>query len=65
MHWFAHGTLCLIDGAEAMIRSGSDMIQFMLRSSFIAWIRFDTLALKSLSVRHKEGYSTSRKFIHV
>ncbi|QEY63781.1 hypothetical protein FXN65_17625 [Metapseudomonas lalkuanensis] len=51
----AHGTLCLVDGADAAIRSGGDMIQFMLRSNLIAWVRFGTLALKELNAWYKEG----------
>lgn len=44
----AHGSLCLIDTADAGLRSGGDIIQFMLRSNLIAWTRFGTLALKEL-----------------
>lgn len=51
----AHGTLCLIDGADSAIRSGGDMIQFMLRSNIIAWVRFGTLALKELNAWYQEG----------
>jgi hypothetical protein len=51
----AHGTLCLVDGADAAIRSGGDMIQFMLRSNLIAWARFGTLALKELNSWYQEG----------
>ncbi|UTN84505.1 hypothetical protein [Pseudomonas aeruginosa] len=51
----AHGTLCLVDGIDAAVRSGGDMIQFMLRSNIIAWVRFGTLALKELNAWYKEG----------
>ncbi|WP_343350785.1 hypothetical protein [Pseudomonas sediminis] len=51
----AHGTLCLVDGADAALRSGGDMIHFMLRSNLIAWVRFGTLALKELNAWYKEG----------
>lgn len=50
-----HGTLCIVDGADAAIRSGGDMIQFMLRSNLIGWARFGTLALKELRAWYKAG----------
>ncbi|KRW65159.1 hypothetical protein AO735_08600 [Pseudomonas sp. TTU2014-096BSC] len=50
----AHGTLCLVDGVDAAIRS-TDMITFMLRSNVIAWARFGTLALKELKAWYREG----------
>jgi len=51
----AHGSLCLVDTADATLRSGGNMIQFMLRSNLIAWARFGTLAIKELSVWYCEG----------
>lgn len=51
----AHGTLCLVDGVDSATRSGGDMIQFMLRSNLIAWVRFSTLALKELNSWYQEG----------
>lgn len=51
----AHGSLCLVDGADAALRSGGDIVQFMLRSNLIAWARFGTLALKELRAWYKEG----------
>lgn len=51
----SHGTLCLVDGADAAIRSGGNMIQLMLRSNLIAWVRFGTLALKELNTWYKDG----------
>lgn len=51
----AHGSLCLVDGADAAIRSGGDMILFMLRSNLMAWARFGTLALKELKIWVQEG----------
>lgn len=51
----AHGSLCLVDAVDAGLRSGGNMIQFMLRSNLIAWARFGTLALKELAVWYREG----------
>ncbi len=51
----AHGSLCLVDTTDATLRSGGNIIQFLLRSNMIAWVRFGTLALKELQVWYKEG----------
>lgn len=51
----AHGSLCLVDTADAALRSGGEMIQFMLRSNVIAWARFGTLALKELRTLYRQG----------
>jgi hypothetical protein len=51
----AHGSLCLVDAADAGIRSGGEIIQFLLRSNIIAWARFSTLALKELNAWYKSG----------
>lgn len=51
----AHGTLCLIDGADAALRSYGDMVGFLLRTNLVAWARFGTLALRELSAWYAEG----------
>lgn len=50
-----HGSLCLVDGADAALRSGGEIIQFMLRSNLIAWARFGTLAIKELKAWYAES----------
>ncbi|WP_043529466.1 hypothetical protein [Litchfieldella xinjiangensis] len=50
-----HGSLCLVDTTDAALRSGGNMVQFMLRSNIIAWVRFGTLALKDLKAWCREG----------
>lgn len=50
-----HGTLCIMDGADAAIRSGGDMVQFLLRTNLIAWIRFGHLSLKEVNAWWNEG----------
>ncbi|HYF78221.1 MAG TPA: hypothetical protein VD973_13855, partial [Symbiobacteriaceae bacterium] len=55
MFLVGHGTLCIVDGADAAFRSGGDMIQFMLRSNLIGWARFGTLALKELRAWYRAG----------
>ena len=51
----AHGSLCLVDTADAALRSGGNAIQFLLRGNMIAWVRFGTLALKELKAWYREG----------
>lgn len=43
-----HGTLCMLDATDAALRSGGEMIQFLLRTNLMAWARFGHLALKEL-----------------
>lgn len=52
-----HGTLCLIDGADAYIRSGagSDMVAFLSSTNLIAWTRFGHLALKEVYAWYNSG----------
>lgn len=45
----AHGSLCLVDTADATVRSGGNIINFMLRCNIIGWARFGTLALKEIN----------------
>ena len=50
-----HGTLCIIDGADAAIRSGGEMITFLSRTNLIAWVRFGHLSLKEVNAWWNEG----------
>lgn len=52
----AHGSLCLVDAGDAALRSGGDMIQFLLRTNIIAWSRFGVLALKELNAWYRSGH---------
>lgn len=51
-----HGTLCIMDGADAAVRSGGDMVQFLLRTNLLAWGRFGQLAIQELNARYDCGY---------
>jgi hypothetical protein len=51
----AHGTLCLVDTADATLRSGGNVIGFMLRSNIVAWVRFGHLGLKEMKAWYFEG----------
>lgn len=53
-----HGVLCIIDGADAYIRSGSgaDMVAFLSRTNLLAWTRFGQLALKEVYSWYNSGH---------
>lgn len=46
-----HGTLCLMDGADAAIRSSGNWVRFFLRLNIIAWLRFTLLVLREVCIR--------------
>ena len=47
----AHGTLCVIDVADAGMRSGGNALTFLLRLNLIAWYRLTALVLKEVFIR--------------
>lgn len=50
-----HGTLCLVDTTDAALRSGGNIVAFMLRSNLVAWTRFGTLAIKEVKAYYMVG----------
>lgn len=52
----AHGSLCLVDAGDAALRSGGDMVQFLLRTNIVGWVRFGQLAFKEVIAWHKAGH---------
>ncbi|WP_218056328.1 hypothetical protein [Gilliamella sp. Gris1-4] len=54
-----HGALCLIDGADAALRSGGNIIQMLSRMNLIAWTRFSYIALKEVNAIYKQGHINS------
>lgn len=50
-----HGTLCMIDAADAGIRSGGNMVEFLLRTNLIGWVRFGYLGLKEVNAWYSSG----------
>lgn len=45
-----HGVLCMMDGIDASLRSGgNNMVEFLLRTNLIGWVRFGSLGLKELN----------------
>ncbi len=51
----AHGALCLVDVADAAVRSYGDIVQFMLRLNLVACVRFGTSALRELRAWYAAG----------
>lgn len=51
----AHGSLCMVDGVDAGLRSGGNMVQFMLRANLLAWARFGFLAIKETRAWYATG----------
>lgn len=48
---FGNGTLCVMDGIDASIRSGGNYLAFFMRLNLVAWFRFVTLVLKEVCIR--------------
>lgn len=48
---FGNGTLCVMDGADAAIRSGGNAVAFFMRLNLIAWFRFVMLVLREIGIR--------------
>lgn len=46
-----NGTLCVMDGIDAGIRSGGNPVFFFLRLNLVAWFRFATLVIKEVMIR--------------
>lgn len=46
------GTLCIIDGVDAGIRSGGNFVVFFLRLNIVAWFRFIVLVLREVCIRY-------------
>ena len=71
---FGNGTLCLMDGVDAAVRSGGNALTFFMRMNLIAWFRFVTLVLKEVCIRlgialplqqHLESYKRINESLQV
>ncbi len=56
-----NGAFCLMDGADAAIRSGGNALKFVLRLNMVAWFRLILLILKELSIRYGISYDDIQK----
>lgn len=45
------GTLCLMDGADAAIRSGGNWVNFFLRLNIVAWFRLVSLVFREVCIQ--------------
>jgi len=50
-----HGTLCVIDGIDATVKSGGEILNFALRLNFVAWSRFAFSGLMEVRAIYKEN----------
>src|SRR5699024_5931493 len=50
-----HGVLCLVDGTDAGIRSGGNMLLFAKRTNIVAWSRFAFSGLIEIRGLYKES----------
>lgn len=48
---FGNGTLCVIDGLDAGVRSGGNVLAFFTRLNLVAWFRFGNLVLREVCIR--------------
>ncbi len=48
---FGNGTLCVMDGIDAGVRSGGNFLVFFMRLNLIAWYRFVSIVLKEVFIR--------------
>ena len=51
-----NATLCIFDGADAIIRSGGNPIQFVMRLNLIAWFKLILMVLKEIAIRYSFTY---------
>ena len=48
---FGNGTLCVLDGMDAGLRSGGNAVAFITRLNLVAWCRFGTLVMREICIR--------------
>lgn len=62
MLFVAQGVLCLMDTGDAVLRSGGNMVSFLLRTNLVAWVRFGLLTCKEMQQLLKCGHINVEKF---
>lgn len=50
-----HGTMCLVDGIDAGLRSGGEILTFALHLNSVAWSRFAFSGLQEIRAIYKEN----------
>lgn len=56
-----HGTLCLVDLADAGIRGGFEPVQTLLRMNLVGWVRLGILGLKEVRSIYKFNELDTKK----
>ena len=56
-----NGTLCLMDGADAVIRSGGNWVTFFLRLNIVAWYRLIVLVFREICIRAGISFSLQKQ----
>lgn len=56
-----NGVLCLMDGADAVIRFKGNWISFFLRLNIIAWFRLASLALREVCIRFGISFALQKQ----
>lgn len=50
-----HGSLCVVDAADAAIRSGGEIMNFMLHLNVVAWTRLGIAGLQEIRAVYREN----------
>ena len=50
-----HGVLCIVDGADAAIRSNLQLLEFALHLNVVAWSRLAFSGIQEIRVIYKEN----------
>ena len=53
----SNGALCIVDGLDAAIRSGGNLIKFILRLNLIAWFKLALMILKEIMIQYGFTYA--------
>lgn len=52
----SNGALCIVDGLDAAVRSGGNLIKFVLRLNIIAWFKLILMILKEIMIQYSITY---------
>ena len=58
-----NGTLCIVDGVDAAVRSGGNMLIFFMHLNLIAWYKLVKCALAELIIRYDLSYADLAVYI--
>ena len=52
-----NATLCMFDGADALVRSGGNPVLFVMRLNIVAWFKLVLMIFKELMIRYSFTYT--------